>query len=265
MSVEREAAVVNNQIILRNSFRYSQTSDLFDPSEVRQVVILDSDQTTVIETIASGSITQDSTGKYHVTAAAISSAKTIYDKWYFTPASGAAEITKTNTCIVWATNPSGLTGYCSKTNIEAYFMNKSFGASDYVTETEVETFIGQIAAMMDAKISSRYSLPITNAYDLLILKMINEYLVVAIIDDIFREKTEDGKFDRGRNTRKEGNDLLNKIVNGEMILNSTHKRSVIKFNSVDGNGDTVNKRFKDSYIEPTVTYVDRERRTVTSS
>ncbi len=101
MSVERENAVINNQIILRNNFRFSQTSDLFDPYVVSKVEILDSDGSGVLQTFTGAEIIKDSTGKYHIVAAAITTAKTIYDKWYFTPAPGAIEITKTNTCVVW--------------------------------------------------------------------------------------------------------------------------------------------------------------------
>lgn len=103
MSVERENACINNQIFLRTNFKYSQTGDLFNPSAISKVEILDSDGESVLETFTGASIVQDSTGKYHVLATAITSAKTIYDKWYFTPAAGAGEITKTNACIVWAT------------------------------------------------------------------------------------------------------------------------------------------------------------------
>ena len=102
MSVEREVAVVNNTIILRTNFKYSQTGDYFTPAAISKVEILDSNGTTVIETLTGASIVNDATGQYHVVATAIATAKTIYDKWYFTPSSGATEITKTNTCIVWA-------------------------------------------------------------------------------------------------------------------------------------------------------------------
>lgn len=103
MSVERENAVVNNSITLRNNFKYSQTNDYFDPYAISKVEILDSDGETVLETITGAAIVKDATGRYYVVASAISTPKTIYDKWYFTPATGAAEITKTNTCVVWAT------------------------------------------------------------------------------------------------------------------------------------------------------------------
>jgi hypothetical protein len=101
--VERENAVINNQIILRTNFRFSQTSDLFDPYAISKVEILDSDGSTVLQTITGANIIKDSTGQYHVVAAVIVAPKTIYDRWYFTPAAGATAITKTNTCIVWET------------------------------------------------------------------------------------------------------------------------------------------------------------------
>jgi hypothetical protein len=103
MAVERENAVINNQITLRNNFRFTSTNDLFDPYAISKVEILDSDGSTVLQTLTGASIVKDFTGKYHVVAAAIATAKTIYDKWYFTPASGATEITRTNICIVWET------------------------------------------------------------------------------------------------------------------------------------------------------------------
>jgi len=102
MSVERSSATVNDTITLRTNFKYSSTGDYFNPSAISKVEILDSDGTTVLETLTGASIVNDATGQYHIIASAISSAKTIYDKWYFTPASGSTEVTKTNTCVVWA-------------------------------------------------------------------------------------------------------------------------------------------------------------------
>jgi len=101
MAVEREVAVINDEITLRNNFRYGQTNDLFNPYAISKVDILDSDGSTVIETFTGSQITHDSTGKYHVVATAITTAKTIYDRWTFTPSVGATAITKTNTCVVW--------------------------------------------------------------------------------------------------------------------------------------------------------------------
>lgn len=101
--VERENAVINNQIALRMNFRYMGTSDLFNPYAISKVEILDSDGVTVLETITGANIIHDATGKYHVVAAAIATAKTISDKWYFTESPGSSEITQTLTCIIWQT------------------------------------------------------------------------------------------------------------------------------------------------------------------
>lgn len=155
--------------------------------------------------------------------------------------------------------------YCTVADVEAYFLNKKFSADDdnWLTSTEVDTYIAQEAALIDAYIKKRYSLPIADATDLLILKIINEKLVAGTIDDIFREKTEENEYDRKRSLRKDAMDLLEKIVKGEIILDGTSKDSVIKFNSEDSEGNTVEKRFKDSEIPPASEFVDRERRTVT--
>jgi len=130
MGVERESAVINNQITLRNNFRYSQTNELFDPYAISKVEILDTDGSTVIQTITGASIVKDSTGKYHVVASAITTAKTIYDKWYFTPVSGAVEITRTNTCVVWTI--SGVSGndLTSLANLRAFLKKQTADTSD---------------------------------------------------------------------------------------------------------------------------------------
>lgn len=152
--------------------------------------------------------------------------------------------------------------YSDVQSVESYYLNKSFKCGDYLESSEVETFIDQDAAYIDAVVSKKYALPITNTNDLLILKQINEKLTVGTIDDILRERLEGDKFERLRNYRKEAMDMLAKIEKGEIILNSTENTSVIKFNNTDSEGNTVEKRFKDSNIEPTVTQVDREHHTV---
>ena len=152
--------------------------------------------------------------------------------------------------------------YCTVTDIESYYLNKKFGCDGWISTGEVETFIIGESSYIEATLRSKYGLPITDQADLMMLKMICEKLVVATIDDITREKTADGKFERGRNTRKEAEALLEMIKNGKMTLNSSQGDSVITFNKNDSNGDEVEKRFKDSNIEPTVTTIDRERRRI---
>lgn len=153
-------------------------------------------------------------------------------------------------------------GYCSTEDIEAYYMNKTFRTGDYINDIKVKNFIGEDARIIDAALQTRYSLPISNGDDLLLLKSINAKMVVGTIDDITREKNAEGRFERGRNTRKEALDMLEQIKNGEILLSTTEEESLIKFNSVDSEGNTVEKRFKDSNIEPNGGIVNRENRTI---
>lgn len=142
MSVERENAIINNTIILRCNFQYSQTGDYFDPSAIASVAILDSDGSTVLETLTGDSIVKDSTGKYHVVASAITSAKTIYDKWTFTPVSGASALTKTNTCNVWSTSYGAGTDLTSLTNLKAFL---------HISNTDDDTLLSEIITRITDK------------------------------------------------------------------------------------------------------------------
>lgn len=152
--------------------------------------------------------------------------------------------------------------YCTASDVESYYLNKKFSCSDYITNGEVNSFIIQDTALIDSVLKTRYSLPITGQSDLLILKMINEGMVVGTVDDIVRERSEDDRFERSRNTRKEALAWLEKIKTGDVVLDGTEKDSPIFFNKFDSDGNIVEKRFKDSNIEPTNEILDRERRTV---
>jgi hypothetical protein len=139
--------------------------------------------------------------------------------------------------------------YCTVEDIESYYLNKSFKCGDYLTNGKAKEFIIADSALINSALRVRHTLPITDTDDLLILKQINEKMVVGTIDDIFREKTEDGKFERGRDTRKEALALLKQIKDGDLVLNSTGTTSAIKFNDVNSDDATVVPRFKDSNID----------------
>lgn len=151
--------------------------------------------------------------------------------------------------------------YCTVQDLENYYLGKEFKCGSLLSNGKAEDFIASDSALIDATLKTRYTLPIIETSALLILKMINEKMVVGTIDDIFREKDEEGKFNRGRDTRKEALDLLKKIKEGDLILDASGLASVIKFNNIDSNDDEVTKPFKISKIEPRQAYVtDRERR-----
>lgn len=144
--------------------------------------------------------------------------------------------------------------YCTVQDLEAYYLNKNFKCGDYLTNGKAQSFINDDYALINSALKVRYSLPITDTNDLIILKVLNAKMVVGTIDDIFREKTDDGKFDRGRDTRKEALGILTQIKNGDMILDGSGVGSVITFNNKDSYGHKVHKRFKDAYIEPNEPY-----------
>ena len=138
--------------------------------------------------------------------------------------------------------------YCTVQDLESYFLNRSFKCGDYLTNGKADAFILADTVIIDASLRVRYTLPITDTDDLILLKTLNEWMVVGTIDDIFREKKEDGSFERGRNTRKSALDMLKQIKNGDILLNSSSSTSVMKFNNVNSDGDEVEARFKESEI-----------------
>lgn len=154
--------------------------------------------------------------------------------------------------------------YCDTQDVKAYYLGKDFKFEDYITHSEVETFISQEAAYIDAVIAVKYTLPITHSSDLMLLKMINEKLVVGTIDEIFREKEKGqaGEFDRPRNPRKEAKEWLKMISEGTMVLSTSQGESPIKYNALDSRGETPNKPFTVADFEAPATFIDRDRKTI---
>jgi len=83
MSLRRFSAAINSILDLRMRFRYDDSGQVFDPFLVDQVEIIDSQTGTVLETIASGSITNLETGVYKVLTSASwnTTPRTIIDRW----------------------------------------------------------------------------------------------------------------------------------------------------------------------------------------
>jgi len=92
-ALPRDSAVVLRPLLLTVEFRDDQTGELFDPKEVRQVEILEDNGSTVIQLIAS--ITRIGVGKYRIQADAVTTQRTILDRWYFTAENGEDERTHT--------------------------------------------------------------------------------------------------------------------------------------------------------------------------
>jgi len=130
--------------------------------------------------------------------------------------------------------------YTTPKKIQGYYMGLDFDKSDYIVKSEVKAWIAEYAALINSSLKRKYNIPITNADDLLILQVINEKFVVGKIDGILRQNAtdEEKKFIRDRNCTKDANDLMGKIISGEMLLNTSPKLlSPISYNQGDYSGN----------------------------
>ena len=110
---------------------------------------------------------------------------------------------------------------------------------------EVDKFINEETVIINLRIGKKYVLPITDSNDLTYLKIVNDKLVVCTIDKILRAYAMDDESDmvRRRNYCKEGNEMLNKIMNGEIPLNTSQKSFIgIKYNKTTVYEDDCNCR-----------------------
>ena len=89
IALPRSSAVILRPILLTMEFRDDKTGELFDPEEVRQVDILENDGITIIESITS--ITRIGLGRYRIQISALTTPRTILDKWFFTAEDGEEE------------------------------------------------------------------------------------------------------------------------------------------------------------------------------
>jgi|GEM_PF-3054647 len=153
--------------------------------------------------------------------------------------------------------------YCSVQDVEGYYQNKEFDCTSYLSTDEILAHIVTQSVLIDMTIRKKYTLPIAadERDDLIFLKMINEWLVVGIVDDIIREKDPSQTLERSRDYGKDALEWLKKITDGDIILNSSEKESAIKFNNTDSEGNAVTKPFKVSDILGVGCVVNKENRT----
>ncbi len=110
--------------------------------------------------------------------------------------------------------------YATVDNIKKYFQGLKFETgSDNLTKEDIEDFILNESSIIDAFLSNRYKLPITDTRDLIFLKSLCEKMVVSIIDGILRDDTED-QFSRSRGLRAEIKNIFIKLNGDPPLLNS---------------------------------------------
>jgi len=140
MAVRRNVATTGEQLDLRSYFRNDSTGTLFDPVAFTQVEILDTDASTVLETIVAGNIVQLGVGYYQIITAAAwnTTARLIYDRWYFQRVAGGTVYT---------------------TLLNTYITSAAAPAAKYSTVTQLRNNVPRITAgvLDDALITSRIS------------------------------------------------------------------------------------------------------------
>lgn len=150
-----------------------------------------------------------------------------------------------------------MTAYTDIASVESYYMNLDItsGANAVVTNDEINAWIEQKGAIIDQKLSKVYEVPFTNATDLLIMKQLNDAMVVCDLDRRLRENDEQGKFNFKRNKCKEAEKLFDDILTGNLPLNAPKvgtatAKSPNDFNDVDSEGNTVEPSFKIADANP---------------
>jgi len=119
--------------------------------------------------------------------------------------------------------------YTTAADIEKYFngidYEDSEGNPTNISEANVEQFIDEQTIVIDLTIGKKYILPITDSSDLTYLKLVCDRLVICQIDKTLRAYATDDEpeFVRKRNYCKEAQEMLKKIMDGEIPLNTNQK------------------------------------------
>lgn len=119
--------------------------------------------------------------------------------------------------------------YTTSADILKYFNGLAYtdseGVDNNISEASVEQFIEEQSVIIDLLISKKYTLPIADSSDLTYLKLVCDKLVVCQIDKILRTfaMNDESEFVRRRNYCKEAQEMLDKILDGTITLNSIQK------------------------------------------
>lgn len=135
--------------------------------------------------------------------------------------------------------------YCTVADIEQRYATKTFTSSTTVTTEDVQDFIDDNTALIDARLNSVATTPLTNAQDLKVVKKICVFMTLADIEPILNKPVaDDGKerkvIDYGAKAEK----LLSSIISGEIAIIGNESLSSELFhnsNIVAGREPTIKK------------------------
>lgn len=118
--------------------------------------------------------------------------------------------------------------YCAVADVQSIFKSMTFATDTKVTTTEItNTHIPQADSIIDSHLRKVYSVPLTDATDLVLLKHISMNLTAGIVGEILFETTNNpNENNPARDRFERGMALLNQIISGEVTL-VTSKSDVI--------------------------------------
>lgn len=117
--------------------------------------------------------------------------------------------------------------YSTNADVASLFKGLTFSSDTNPTDTEVDSFITEADQLIDAKVGTRYSTPVTGTNSLIVLKTISKYLVAADVQQILKVKSggEKANQESHRDFRKVAMGLLKDIQEGCLLLSDATARS----------------------------------------
>lgn len=117
--------------------------------------------------------------------------------------------------------------YCTSAQVAEEFNGVSFGASTNPTSTTVDRWIAEADQLIDSKVGLRYTVPITNASDLILIRQISIMLVAARVRRRLNRTGPDGETAKVKvtDTHDQAMKMLDQIVKGLMDLPNSDLRN----------------------------------------
>lgn len=128
--------------------------------------------------------------------------------------------------------------YCTVEDVQRMLPSITITNSSKINIEQVNSMIASRSLIIDTKIIRHYSLPITDASTLLILKVICEKMIAGEIMRILFAGSMKDVPDFAQRWLNEANELLNAIASGEQNIDSADSTDVVFTGKNDEDGNT---------------------------
>lgn len=131
-----------------------------------------------------------------------------------------------------------MSSYTTTKSIEGYYMGFDLDKSELVTKSEVKAWITEYSILIDTNLRRKYTLPISNVNDKVVLQLLVEKFVVGKLDGIMRQSAsvEERKYLRNRELTKEANEMMADLISGKLQL-ETPPKNLAPIGYLQGNYD----------------------------